>query len=457
MISVRGLLMRLGRCILPLGILSAGVGTLLVFGKRPEVPHRSEPPDRASLVKTVAVTAFEGLLPLEVEGVAMPYRTVRLSAEVDGRITEKARRSRAGRYVRKNDFLLQIDTADYDLDVARLKSDVRQAEEDMRAVDIDVSNTRSLIELAREELALRKSELERRQKVYAKKVITDSELDEARRLKLVARNALRTLQNALASHQQHKRTLTAAEDRVKVQLQRALLNQRRTRIISPLTGTVISDFVEENDYVKKGDPLVLLNDTSRVNVKCSLRMDQLYWLWLQAGIGRPGEPAPPESLFELPTTPVEVVYRLHGTDYVWDGLLSRYEGTGLDAKTRMVPCRVRIDAPTHVRRSEGGASSAADVTPPTLFSGMYVTVRVPIKPPISLLAVPAAAVRPSGQVWVIRHHTLQIEGVDVVLARQETDILRQPTRGGLRPGDRVIVSPLTHPTAGMPVTEVAAQ
>ncbi|MFV2068800.1 MAG: efflux RND transporter periplasmic adaptor subunit [Pirellulales bacterium] len=457
MIRIRKFLIKAGRFVLPLLILVAGVGTLLVFGKRPEVPRRDASGDRSPVVETVEVISFEDMLPLEVEGVAIPYRTVRLSAEVDGRITEKSPDARAGSYVRKDDFLLQIDTADYDLEVARLKSEVRQAEEDIRAVEIDVASTRSLIELAGQELALRKAELARRERVYAKKVITDSELDEARRLKLVSQNALQTLQNALASYQQRTQTLGAAQDRANVRLQRALLDQKRTRVTSPLTGTIISDFVEEDDFVKRGDPLLLLNDTSRVEIKCSLRMDQLCWLWLQAGIGRPGEQTSPESLFELPTSPVQVIYRLHGTDYMWNGLMSHYEGMGLDEKTRMVPCRIRVDEPTRVRRSESGQSSERDVSPPSLLSGMYVTVRVPVKPPVSLLSVPAAAVRPGGRVWVVRDGALQIETVDVILARKESDIIRQSARGGLRAGDRVIISPLPHTTAGMPVTEVAAR
>lgn len=445
------------RLLAPLLILIMGMGVLLVFGRRPDVPRREMDGDRSPLVETVEVTRFEGALPLEVEGVAVPYRMVRLSAEVDGRITEKGPDTRAGSYVQQGQFLLQIDPAEYDLAVRRLKAQVRQAEQDLRAVEIDIANTGSLIDLARQELELRRAELARREEVYDKEVITDSELDEARRLELVARNALQTLENALATARQRKATLQAARERVDVELQRAELDRRRTRIVSPLTGTIMSDLVEENDFVRKGDQLVVLNDTSRVEIKCTLRMDQLYWLWLQAGIGRPGEPMPSEAIFELPSTPVEVVYRLHGDDFIWKGVLSRYEGQGIDEKTRTVPCRVRIDAPTRVEMSRSGDASRSEVVPPTLFSGMYVKVRVPVTPPVALLTVPAAAVRPGNRVWLVRDGKLRIETVELVQAGRETDILRRPPGDRLRAGDRVVVSPLPHAAAGMPVTEVAAR
>jgi len=454
-------LAELTRIGLPLLILATGIGGFLVFGQRPKMPHRDDTGNTAPLVETAEVRSFDKKLPIEVNGVAIPYRQVKLSAEVPGRITRKESKSRAGSYVHQNDFLLQIDPTDYDLEVARLQSELTQADEDTRAADIDISNTRSLIDLARRDLVLQRKDLTRREKLRATRAISENDLDNARRLELAKQNALQTLQNQLAAQTQRKRTLRAARERVHVQLQRAQADRKRTRVVSPVSGTVVASYVEQGSFVKKGDPLFLLNETSRMEVKCSLRMDQLYWLWMQHGSDERHKRSRPETRFELPNTKVDVVFRLYGVEYVWDGVLSRYEGTGLDVQTRMVPCRVRIDAPTRVRTVAGeprsGGPPSGGFSLPALFSGMFVTVRIPVTPAVPLLAIPAVAVRPGGQVWVVSKGALRLVTVKIILTTGETAVVRKMANGELRPGDKVVTSPLPSAGTGMRVTEVAAQ
>ncbi len=73
-------------------------------------------------------------------------------------------------------------------------------------------NTESLFKLAKEQLALARRELDRQQSLASKKIITDSELDQAKRDELTAINAALTLSN-----------------------QRQLLNTRRNRLESCAT------------------------------------------------------------------------------------------------------------------------------------------------------------------------------------------------------------------------------
>ena len=57
------------------------------------------------------------------------------------------------------------------------------------------------------------------------------------------------------------------------------------QITAPIDGVIVLEEVEEDSYVNKGTLLVAIEDTSAVEVKCSLRMDELYWLWCQAFSG----------------------------------------------------------------------------------------------------------------------------------------------------------------------------
>ena len=450
----KSLFARLKPILVPLGILATGVGGFLVFGQKPEVPQRQRTDNSVPLVETSQVSRFTEPLEIEVDGVAVPHRQVTLSAEVAGRITRKNDKCRAGRYVHKGDFLLQIDPTDYELEVARLESELKQADEDIKAVEVDIKNAEALIRLAREDLDLRRKELLRTRSLFSSNALSESNYDEARRLELASRNALQTLENQLAAHRQRKLTLAAARNRVTVQLNRAKADLRRAKVEAPIDGTVVSDFVEEGDYVRRGDRLVLLNESSCMEIKCSLRLDQLYWLWL-SDARSPGTRANPQQRFELPKCKAEVVFRYSGAEYVWDGELARYEGTGVDEKTRLVPCRVRVDQPTHARAVTQAAAVSADAVP-VLLSGMFVTVRIPVNPPVPFLAVPDVALRPGGVVWVVRDGRLHFEAVEVVMT-QDGQVVVRPGKGSqLQPGDKVITSPLPNVRKGMAVKEAAS-
>jgi hypothetical protein len=208
--------------------------------------------------------------------------------------------------------------------------------------------------------------------------------------------------------------------------------------------------VEQDSYVAKGGPLVRLSETSRMEIRCSLSVDQLYWLWLQAGILSPDETASPRTLLELPQTPVTVAFAFEGIECQWDGVLSRFEGNGLDRKTRMVPCRVRVDEPTQVK-THTDSPWKAGISLPALLTGMYVTVRIPVQPSVPMLSLPSAALHPGGQVWVLRDGKLCIELVDRPRVEKDCVLVRPSMTQGLQIGDEVIVSPLPHVVRGMSV------
>ena len=178
-------------------------------------------------------------------------------------------------------------------------------------------------------------------------------------------------------------------------LKKARLDLQRTRILSPADGVIVNDLVEVDSFVQRGTLLFSLEDTSKVEVKCKLQMEDLYWLWDQPGRSSQTVAASAADAYDIPETHVQVVYRLAGyndLDYIWEGRLTRYDGVGLDEKTRSAPCRVVVDEP---RKRTSTHSSG----PPALVRGMYVTIRIQVDPETPLLNIPEEALRPGNQVW----------------------------------------------------------
>lgn len=441
----------LGRITAPILIVALGVGGLLVFGQKPPTQEKPAAAPRRTLVETVAVRAFDGSFRIEVEGVAIPLRQIQTSSQVAGIVTMKSADCRGGRYVSAGQSLIKIDSTDYVLEQDRLQAQWEQATETLAEVDVQIENTTALLGLAEEDVALQQRNLERVKVLFGRSASTDAGLDDAREQELASRNARQMLRNQLKADQQRKKSQQAAQKLVQAQLKRAETDLARTSVQAPVSGTIVTTDVEEGDYVKVGDPLFRTNDTDDMEVSCQLRVDELYWIWLQAGTFGSSSSTSADATFEIPQTPVEIAFEFQGVEYLWRGELSRYAGNGLDPATRTVPCRVLVKDPTDVRI--GGDGERGIIAPPTLFSGMYLKVRIPIESPVPLVEVPATAVQPSGEVWLVRDGALDIEPVAVARIHGGSVLLR-PSANGPQPGEQVVVSPLAGPVQGLQVEAV---
>ena len=122
---------------------------------------------------------------------------------------------------------------------------------------------------------------------------------------------------------------------------------------------------------------------------------------------------------------------LQGHSYHWSGVLSRYDGAGLNPATRTVPCVAVVDDP------QGGClvgEAGMDLPgPPALLRGMFVTVRVDVPTRMTLVEIPTIALRPGNRLWLMRDDRLVIKEVDVALVQAGAHAAR-PRQVGARRG-----------------------
>jgi len=404
-----------------------------------------------SPVKTAPIELYYEPFVIAIDGESVTYRIITVPAEVEGRVIRKAEECRGGSYVKSGTVLFELDPTDYQLEINRLKAQRRQSEEELKTNEVDTANNKALLKLAEEDLALQNRQFDRIESLRKKNAATESDIDTAEKQQLTARNAFQTISNQLRSNVQREETIKAGLELIDAQLKKADSDLKRTRVIARTSATVIDDLIEEGDWVKSGDPLVHLSDSSRMEIKCNLESEELGWVWRQARSKRTDSEVTLEKRYELPPTPCEVVYDFEGSEIIWKGVLSRFEGAGLDKDTRMVPCRVLVSKPANARVAHAYATTP-DVVPPSLLSGMYVTVRIPIQSPIPLAKVPVEAVRPGGQLWIKRDGKLHIAEVEPVHTETDHALLRLD-RLQIEQGDSVVISPLPAVSDGMPIRE----
>ncbi len=440
------------RIMLPVVILVLAGGGYYVLASRKQPPKLEDPKNNSPLVETVTVQDHAEGLDIEVDGLVVPYREITLSAEVDGRVTRKAEDCRSGNYVEQGDLLLEIDSQDYEIEKRRLEEELEQAVNSIKELEVEIANTEALVKLAEEELEIQHEESERLAQLFKDNIVTESDIDQTRRAELIAKTAVLSLRNQLHLKNTSRARLKSVEDRVAVLMDKVELDLSRTKITAPVSGMVVADSVEKDSYVRKGTELITIEDTSAVEVKCSLRVEELAWVWesVPRKVG-PKEQADMSLDYEIPETPVTVVYRLGGRDYEWSGSLRRYDGIGLDETTRTVPCRIVVDDPTGGRQN-GLASENDQGRPPALVRGMFVTVRIHVGGQSGLLSVPERAVRPGGRIWLVEDGKMNLLPVSIAGILDSRVLIRAGDQHP-RVGDKVIVSPLPFAASGMAVRE----
>ncbi len=462
--------------ILPLAILAVGgYGAWILYASRERPEARPSTVPTAPQVETIAARSHTEGLDLEVDGVVVPYRETHLSAEVAGRVISKSPACRAGRFVQQGTVLVEIDPRDYELQEKQLTEQVAQAEASLYEVQVERDNTKRMIVLAERDLEVQRRDIKRLQGLSGERVVTQAELDKALRGELAAENTRTNWRNQQLLHSARIRRLQSAIQLAKSQLEKARLDRERTKIIAPMDGIIVADLIEKDAYVQPGTRVVSLEDTSAVEVRCHLKMDEIYWLWDQGWQGgetatgrAPRGPLPnledgdPEktaakregSSWPLPAAPdtrVTVLYRLGGRQFVWNGHLDRYDGAGLDEKTRTIPCRIVVSEPRNVHELAADSEDAA-VTPPSLMRGMYVRVHIHSHPKTDLVWIPDAAVRPGNRVWIFANGFLEVRQLEVA-GRWQEGVLVSATTSGVHAGDKIIASPLAVPVPGMPLQE----
>jgi len=223
---------------------------------------------------------------------------------------------------------------------------------------------------------------------------------------------------------------------------------------APVDGVIVRDSVEQGGFVQRGTVLFCIEDMSSIEVQCSLKMSDLYWLWRQ----RPGSAASPETdeaaAYRVPQTAATVIYQFAGRDdlrFSWQGMLTRFEGSGLDERTRTAPCRVVVPQPREVAFAGPADRQPFAAGPPALVRGMFVTVLLHVCLEAPLVQVPDEALQPGKYVWRVRDGRLARLGPLALVQRlEEPDAHGQPHRFWVTPAleadlstsDRLVIAPV---------------
>ncbi|MDR1484939.1 MAG: HlyD family efflux transporter periplasmic adaptor subunit [Planctomycetaceae bacterium] len=404
--------------------------------------------ESGNTINTVEVVPLEchtSGIDFKVDGEVIPFRVIDIVTEIQGRVVYKSENCRLGRSVRKGEVLLRVDQTDYQLEVNQLTEAVKQATVNIKENKVQLENTKKDLDLAQQQLALKKRDYDRIETLAKTSAATYADLDLSLSTLLNAKDTVQKLENQIRICEIQSDKLEIALQKEKINLQTAELNLERTNIKSPIDGVITSDSFEVNTFIQRGTSVARILDPEQFEIQCSLYMKQIQWIWLSRS--KEGH----SDGYVFAPTDVTILYEIDGEKWVWDGVLQTLDGGGVDAATRMIPCRVKVNNPKSVRLIN--ESKIPDKKPPTLFFGMYVSIVVHSKPDIELYRIPEKALLPGNKIWTATGGKLHKHDIRVATVVPE-GILFYAESKSLDTDDLVVVSPLATPVEGSNVNVI---
>ncbi len=382
------------RALLPIAILAVAVVAFVTLVRNPERLEAVAPEQALTTVRVAPVAPESVTMQVRSQGKVQASRRVSLSAAAAGPVSWISPNLVAGGYFSEGEAILRLDSSDFENALIRGQNALSQAETEARHAN---------------------TELERYRELAARRLVSESQLQEFQRQADIAASRLRDAQAGLTQTE---------------------LELRRSEVTAPFATIVESTSIELGQQVNRGSALATLLSADEVEVRLPLALTQLGYLDIP--LGHRGE-LPEES-----QPPVSLQGMFGGQLHTWTGRLVRTEA-GIDASNNAVQAILRVDNP----RSVGANEEDANAIP--LPVGLYVEATIKGKSVDNIIALPREVIRGGNQVLVVdtenRMHFREVE-----ILRLEND--RVLISGGLRAGELICMSPIQAVVDGMAVQVV---
>ncbi|ROR32728.1 efflux RND transporter periplasmic adaptor subunit [Inmirania thermothiophila] len=406
-------LRRLAAVLLPLLVLAAGAGGLVLLARSRPQPAAAPAEARAWRVAVRTVHPGPKAPVLTLYGRVEAPRLARLRAAVGAEVVEVA--VREGEAVAAGALLVRLDGAEITAELAQRRGEVAEIEAALASEALRDEADRTALARERELLRLAEAEVERVRGMMARGLASDAELDRARRELLRQRLAVDQREAALRDHGNRLAQLRARLAQARARLRRAELDRARTRITAPFAGRIAAVAVAPGDRVRAGDALAEIYDLAALEVRAQI-------------------PGPRLALVRaaLAQGPLEADGRVDGAPLRLrlERLAGRAEATagGLDGLFRILDAQ----------------------EPPAL--GRFVAVRLALPPQPAAVALPAEALYGDDRVYEVVDGRLRAVRVERLGTDAEGRVLvRSPE---LADGDRVLVTQLPEAVTGLAVEAV---
>lgn len=361
-------------------------------------------------------------------------------AEVQGEVIWRHPDLEAGRLIPAGTEVLRIDPADYELALAQSQADLASLNAERTQLATEAENTRRILELERDRLALAEIDLERTRTLVAQGNVPQSRADEAERATLLARRTVAELENAIALIPPRETRIAAQVARSEAAIDRARRSLDRTHLTTPFDLRVTEINAELFQAVAPSQVVIRADGIAAGEVVAHLPVDSFRRL-----VGNTPEGITlTDMMRDIPAAQIEVsLSPISDPTQIWTARIVRIEGA-LDVRARTVPVVVRVDDPYEGADPPRRLPLVPNMQVQLSFSGASLA---------GVIVIPEAAIH-GGTVRVLgSDHLLELRPVTAAFAQDGRVVIA----AGLSPGEHVVIDDIAPAIPGMSLTPVEVQ
>ncbi|MGD8417576.1 MAG: HlyD family efflux transporter periplasmic adaptor subunit [Pseudomonadales bacterium] len=262
-------------------ILIALLGSVSIFatGPNPEPAVRTE---KAWPVSVIEVAPHDMQPTFTAYGRVESSNVTHLKTDLNARVASV--HVREGDWVEAGDELITLDDSELQLDLTERRADLAKLEADLKSTRIEQEMVEETTGHYRSMEQVAQKKLKRHQDLMAKRLISQSLLDEVTAQANQATIDYQEHMRALADLPNRLAAAQAAVDRARAQLERVQLDIDKTRITAPFRGPILSVSVAPGDRSMIGATLADIADADAFEVR--LQIPERYGRRLQTNLAR---------------------------------------------------------------------------------------------------------------------------------------------------------------------------
>ncbi|PVZ71820.1 efflux RND transporter periplasmic adaptor subunit [Pelagibaculum spongiae] len=405
---------------------------LIVIAKNKPAPEKKTALDNSVLVETIQVQA-QTLQPYLIGyGRVQPKETWNARSEVSGRVIYRHPDLEPGKTLPADSLILKIDPVDYQLKLAQAKSDLQSSEAELSRILLNQKKLTLSIKLERNNLQLQQKELQRKQGLLEKNLVSQSLVDAEQQHVFSQQKKLLDIKNNL---EQQPASIEIAKAKIAVSQSRISQAQRlldKTEVRLPFDARIAKVNAENFQLVSPSELMVVAHQVGTMQVPAEVSISQLRQFTAYIKQLELLSPTTPD--IQQLNLPAKVILHLGQQTFSWQGKVTS-TGESINLRSNTLPLTVDI-------KPEQQIFNIANR--PVLTNEMYVEVRI-FAPKQSLIAIPTRALQ-GQQVYLLdKNQQLQIHKVQPGFQIGNQTIINS----GLIGGERLVLNDLVPAVAGM--------
>ena len=415
-----------------------GAGALWAAVHFREPPAQAPTAEQARKVRTLTVTKQDAALSIVGYGTVRPANVWTGVAQVAGEVIYVNPGFKRGTTLSAGTEVVKVAPDDYRLAIAEAEADIRSAEAKLSELEVSEQNTRELLAIEEESLALKEKEINAKKALLRRGNVAQLSFDAELRDLLAQKTKVQDLKNSLRLSPTQRAVQQEQISVSKSKLATAQLNLKRTVIKLPFDARIASVDVEVAQFVQSGSKIGSADAVADAEITAQYPLNQLrqFFDTLRAAQGSDGkEWASRQKFVEDIGLYSMVRLRTGETDAKWRGRVSRLNDT-LDEQTRSIGLITVVDSPYGQARPGGR---------PPLVKGMFVEVALHAKPLRDQIVIPSHVLHGDKVYIVDADNRLEVRDVSTGY-RGDGFVL---ISSGLKVGERIVVSDVFPATPGL--------